>query len=157
MCHFVRFHSCGTPPVKLLKMPTAFVSKFVFLFALVLSGIVPYPDPALSFLPHLSLHIPSVLVSGGSRDSSVNVVTRLRTGRPRFDSWENMEVFLYAAAPRSALRPTQLPFRGWSGRYVKLTTRLYLVPRLRMHGVIPPLPHASLNTWYLYGTVLSWA
>jgi len=28
---------------------------------------------------------------------------------------------------------------------VKLTTHLSLVPRLRMFGVIPPLPHTSLR------------
>jgi len=29
---------------------------------------------------------------------------------------------------------------------VKLTSHLHLVPRFRMHGVIPPLPHMSSET-----------
>jgi hypothetical protein len=33
--------------------------------------------------------------------------------------------------------------RGFSGRGVKLTTHLHLVPRLRLHGVIPPLTFTS--------------
>jgi hypothetical protein len=33
--------------------------------------------------------------------------------------------------------------RGWSGRRVKLTTHLHLVPRLIKHGAIPPLPSTS--------------
>jgi hypothetical protein len=32
---------------------------------------------------------------------------------------------------------------GWSGRSVKLTTHLHLVPRSRMRGAIPPLPYTS--------------
>jgi len=30
-----------------------------------------------------------------------------------------------------------------NGRGVKLTTRIHLVPRLRMHGTEPSLPHTS--------------
>jgi len=30
-----------------------------------------------------------------------------------------------------------------SGRGVKLTTHFHLVPRLRMHGCVSPLPHTS--------------
>jgi hypothetical protein len=57
-------------------------------------------------------------------------------------------VFLLAIAmSNQALGPIQPPIK-WvpgalsprvSGRGVKLTTRLHLVPRLRMHGVVPPL------------------
>jgi hypothetical protein len=32
--------------------------------------------------------------------------------------------------------------RGWSGRGVKLTTHLQLVPRSRKYGSVHPLPYA---------------
>jgi hypothetical protein len=41
--------------------------------------------------------------------------------------------------------------RGESGRGVKLTTRLYIVPTLRMRGAIPPFPNTS--SWH--GALLS--
>jgi hypothetical protein len=38
---------------------------------------------------------------------------------------------------------------SWSGRSVKLTTHLHLVPRSRMHGAIPPLhQHAFMNNCF---------
>jgi len=36
--------------------------------------------------------------------------------------------------------------QGWSGWDVKLTTRLHLVLRLRMHGTIPPL--SNMSSWH---------
>jgi hypothetical protein len=36
---------------------------------------------------------------------------------------------------------------GWSGRGVKLTTHLHLVPRSRMRGAIPPLPQYAFMAW----------
>jgi hypothetical protein len=74
-------------------------------------------------------------------------------------------IFLFVAAPRPALRSTQLPNRwvlgalstGWSGRCVRLTTHHSLFPRLGMRGVTSPLPNTpswrKLNT----GTILSFA
>jgi hypothetical protein len=38
---------------------------------------------------------------------------------------------------------------GVSGRGVKLTTHLHLVPRSRMCGAIPPLPHYVCMAWRL--------
>jgi len=57
-----------------------------------------------------------------------------------------------AIASRPALRPTQPPIQGcWglllrreSGRDVKLTTHVYLVPRLRTGGAIRLFLHTSL-------------
>jgi hypothetical protein len=37
--------------------------------------------------------------------------------------------------------------RRYSGQGVKLTTDLYLVPRLRMNGVIPLLPLYAFVAW----------
>ena len=37
--------------------------------------------------------------------------------------------------------------RGESSRGVKLTTHLYLVPRLRMRGAIPLLPQYAFIAW----------
>ena len=46
--------------------------------------------------------------------------------------------------------------RQQSGRFVKLTTELHLVPRFRMFGAIPPLPRmralCSQEQLYLYET-----
>jgi hypothetical protein len=36
----------------------------------------------------------------------------------------------------------------WSGRDVKLTIHLHLVPRSRMRGAIPPLPQYAFTAWY---------
>jgi hypothetical protein len=38
---------------------------------------------------------------------------------------------------------------GQSGRGVKLTTHLYLVPRSRMRGATPPLPQYVFMAWCL--------
>jgi hypothetical protein len=47
-------------------------------------------------------------------------------------------------------------YRECSGRSVKLTTYLHLVPRLRMRGAILPLPHTSswIGTYLSTGTTL---
>jgi len=37
----------------------------------------------------------------------------------------------------------QLFPQGWSSQGMKLTTHLYLIPTLRMHGALPLLPHMS--------------
>jgi hypothetical protein len=81
-------------------------------------------------------------------DSSVGTVTTIRAGRRRI-------VFRLLAVTRdlSALRNVQT--RRWdhkdaysmrhSGRDVKLTTHLHLVPRLRMGGAMPLLPPIYLH------------
>jgi len=64
---------------------------------------------------------------------------------------EQQVPFLFATASRPALGPTQPPIQraagilppGQSDRSVKVTTHLYLMMRLRIHGAIPPLPHMS--------------
>jgi hypothetical protein len=38
---------------------------------------------------------------------------------------------------------------GKSGRYVKLTTHLHLVPKSRIRGAIPPLPQHVCMAWCL--------
>jgi hypothetical protein len=43
-------------------------------------------------------------------------------------------------------------FPGGSGRGLKLTTCLHLVPRLRMNGAVPSLPHVS---WHAQGQLYS--
>jgi hypothetical protein len=80
--------------------------------------------------------------------SSVSTVTRRRAGLPGFDFLRGQVIFLFAIMSM-ALGPTQSPVqltpwtlsRGYSGRGVKLTTHVHLVSRLRVVGVIPPLPH----------------
>jgi len=64
--------------------------------------------------------------------------------------------FLFDSVSRLALGPTQLPIQwywgllwGVSGWGMKLTTHLQLVPRLRMHGAMLPLPQHIFMAWYL--------
>jgi hypothetical protein len=47
----------------------------------------------------------------GSRESSGSVVTRLRDRRLGFDSRQGQGIFLFAAASRRALGPTQPPMQ----------------------------------------------
>jgi hypothetical protein len=42
---------------------------------------------------------------------------------------------------------TRVPSQGQSGRGVKLTTYLHIVPRLRMTGAIPLLPLYAFMAW----------
>jgi hypothetical protein len=75
----------------------------------------------------------------------------LRAGQSVFDSRQREENFLFSTASRPALRPTQTTIQwspgalslGLSGKDVKLTTHLQLVPRSRIHGAISLLSHAS--------------
>jgi hypothetical protein len=46
-----------------------------------------------------------------SHGSSASIVTRLRSGRLRFDSRKVHGIFLFATASRPALGPTQFPFQ----------------------------------------------
>jgi hypothetical protein len=85
----------------------------------------------------------------------VTVVIRLLVGRPEnrgyIFAWA--EIFLITA-PRPDLPPPPPPqhspaiapmsARNQIPRAQKLTTRLHLVPNLKMLGTIPPLLHTSL-------------
>jgi len=82
------------------------------------------------------------------------IATRLRDGRPGFDSPQEQGLFLFVTAFRQALGHTQPPLLWLPEllpRRVKVTTYLQLAPRLRMHGSAPQLPHMS--SWR--GTLLS--
>jgi len=52
-----------------------------------------------------------------SNDSSVTLVTRLRAGRPGFDSWQEQGLSLFTTASIPALRPTQPPLQWVPGRF----------------------------------------
>jgi hypothetical protein len=77
----------------------------------------------------------------------------LWAGRPRCQSSSPSRVknFFFSTSSRLALESTQPPIQwvprvlspGESGRGVKLTTHLQLVPRSRKCGSIYPLPHMS--------------
>jgi hypothetical protein len=69
-----------------------------------------------------------------------------------FESQQRLGLVLIVTASRPALgaHTTSYPMcargsfpRKSSGRVVKLTTHLHLMPRLRMRGAVPPLPHTS--------------
>jgi len=78
-------------------------------------------------------------------DAQSVTVTRLWAGRPGFDSRQRQG---FLSTPKRPDRPwsphsllSEVPaYSGWG---VKLITHLYIVPRLRMHGAIPPLPQKS--------------
>jgi hypothetical protein len=69
-----------------------------------------------------------------------------------FESRQRLGNLLFTTASRLALEPNQSHVQWESGALslvVKLTTYLHLVPRLRMFGAIPPLPHYALKAWRL--------
>jgi hypothetical protein len=72
---------------------------------------------------------------------------RLRAWRPRGQSSSPGRVknFHFSTSSRPALGSTKPP-RGLSGRGVKLTIHLELVPRTRKCGSIHPLPHTP--SWH---------
>lgn len=87
-----------------------------------------------------------------SRDRSVVIATRLRTGPSRNrGSVSGMgRVFLFSRGPLAA------PFVGsWgcysgsnvTGRGFRLTTHTPLVPRSRRSGDVPPLAHVPPHRW----------
>jgi len=77
-------------------------------------------------------------------------MTKLRAERPGFNSRNGKELRLVTAS-RPALGPTRPPLQ-WvpealspavKRRSMKLTTRLNLESRLKIHEAIPPLPYTS--------------
>jgi hypothetical protein len=68
------------------------------------------------------------------------------------ESRQGLGIFLFTTASRPALGPIQPPIQ-WapgalsSGRGVKQTTHLHLVPRSRMSGATPPLPQYAFIAW----------
>jgi len=50
-----------------------------------------------------------------SRHSSVNIVARLRAGRPEFDSRQGLGYYFLATESRPTLRPTQSPIKWVRG------------------------------------------
>jgi hypothetical protein len=96
-------------------------------------------------------------VSSKSCCTWVSIVTRLRAGRLGFDSRKGLEFFSSPPlsdrlwGPPSFLSSgyQRLFRRGYSGRGVKLTTHLHLVPRLRMRRAIHPHPQYVFIVWCL--------
>jgi hypothetical protein len=82
-----------------------------------------------------------------SRDIVDSTQTRLWAGISRVRTQAQARYFSFLQNVQHAWGPTQPPSLrvwevlslGWSGRYVKLTSRLHLVSRFRMSGVLPPL------------------
>jgi hypothetical protein len=72
-----------------------------------------------------------------------------------FETQQGLGIFLFTTGSRPALGLTQpsvqwVPaalFLGYSGRGVKLTTHLPLVPRSKNRGAIPPLPKYAFLVW----------
>jgi len=77
------------------------------------------------------------------------LATGWKIGVLGFDSRRGLSIFLFTTLSRTVLGPTQPPMQwirgaislgGKSGRGVKPTTHLNLMPR-SMRGAIPPLPN----------------
>jgi hypothetical protein len=77
----------------------------------------------------------------------VDVVARLRDGQRRNRGWiprKDRRYFFSPKCPGRLWGPPNLLFivyRRKSGRGVKLTSHLHVVPRLKLSGAIPPVPH----------------
>jgi len=61
-----------------------------------------------------------------------------QTSGLQFSGGAMIRIFLFTAVSRSA--------RGHPACGVKLTTHFHLVPKLRIRGAIPPLPHYIFMT-----------
>jgi hypothetical protein len=114
------------------------------------------------------IHFIHIILYSNSWDSSVGIATRLGAVLG-FDSRRGLGIFLFITAFITALEPTQPPIQmvtgalslKVSGRVVKLTTLLDLVPRsknawsytstpsIRLHGVMFSLRKARRQL-YLY-------
>jgi hypothetical protein len=88
-----------------------------------------------------------VVIYKKSSASSVTIETRLRAGRERFDSRQREKwiFFLFNTESRASVSYPMGMGRGFfprwqSGRSVKLTTHLHLVPILRIRGATHLLP-----------------
>jgi hypothetical protein len=74
-----------------------------------------------------------------------------RDSRVRFPAWAGKFSLHHPVQNGSGTHPASYPMgtRGSSGRGVKLTTHLHLVPRSRVSGTILPLPQYVFMAWFL--------
>jgi hypothetical protein len=63
----------------------------------------------------ISNHTKKKVHNTRSQGSSVSMTTWLHVGRPKFDSWQGQELFLFPTSSRLALGPTQPPIQRVSG------------------------------------------
>ena len=86
----------------------------------------------------------------GGTAQSAQTVTRLQAARPRYRGSIPGRGNRFLISPKHPDRiwgPPSLIFRQvQSGRGVRLTTNLQITPRIRMSGVIPPLPPCTSKT-----------
>jgi hypothetical protein len=87
-----------------------------------------------------------------SRDSSVIIETRLRSGQPGFESGQRLGFYLFTTTSRPALGPIRHPINEYreGGRLSPGVKRSWpeadqshLAPRSRMREAVPPLTHTS--------------
>lgn len=60
---------------------------------------------------------------------------------------KGQDLLRFSTTPRLIVGPTKPPVNGHSGRGVKFSTHLHLVPMLRMSGTIPLHPHTLFVVW----------
>jgi hypothetical protein len=83
-----------------------------------------------------------------SRDISISVMTRLRAGRPQFDS-RHRRIFLFATTSRPALEPTQPPVQWIPGSFLGgKAAESWNFKHLRTPFGISALPAYSLPQLY---------
>jgi len=89
-----------------------------------------------------------------NRSSSVNIDSRLRAGRPGFDSHQGDDgIFFYFTASGPALESTQPPIQ-WvpgalspGGKVTWACRILQLVMMLKLCGAVRPLPQSFFTAW----------
>jgi hypothetical protein len=75
-------------------------------------------------------------------DSIVSMLTYSGLDGLRFETWQGQDIFFYLKPSRLAPKPTQQ-----SSQSVKLTTHLYMLPRLGVSRVEPLFPLFAFMVW----------
>jgi hypothetical protein len=124
-----------------------------------MSGAIPPPQYAfmawclVKHRDHFTFTF-TFMIWKGNRGSSVSITTRLRAGRPGFNSRKGLGFNLFATSSRPILGPTQPPLQYVQAvptpgvkRQWRETCHSLLVPRLSMRGSIPPVPQYVFMAW----------
>jgi hypothetical protein len=100
------------------------------------------------FLPHFKSRDSSVGVALGYRLDDRDSRVRFPAAAGNFSLHHRVQNGSGTPQPPIQWVPGALSL-GYSGRGMKLTTHIHLVPRSRMRGAIPPLPQYAFMAWCL--------